>query len=1025
MADAATGADPLAGQPVFALLPDAVRTLVIASFEPVSYGFGEVIVREGESADAFYVITDGLARVVRLLGDGNEVALGTLGRGDCFGETALVTGGARTATVRASRAVQALRLHASVFLGLVRAHPEVREAFEALARTHLLWDFLRRNPAFSRLSDAGFARFVAAFEPVDVEPGAIVIREGEPPGPMFVVVEGRLGVQTTEAGEINQVGAGDVVGEASLFQDAPRRATVAALETSRLLCLPVVTFHDLLETEPAFRDELALRVRQYDYQAQARLPVDIAEEILPADATVGEIPLDFDDSGAPPTGRDEPPLRWMRRRFPIVYQLDEADCGAACLAMICRAFGRPVPISRIRDIAGTSTSGTTLSGITRAAESLGLAARSMRISPSRLDQLPTPAIVHWQGNHWVVAYRVERGHVRIADPARGLRRVRRGDFLQHWSGFASLLAYTPAFEQTPTERGSAAWLRPFLRPHRRLLVGAVVLALVAACLELLLPILTQRVIDDVVPKGQVDQLWPIVAVIVAVMLCLTAATGLQRYLLSKVAVRFDIATLDFLTGRLLDLPMRYFSARRTGDLERRLAGARNVRQFVVDSGVQILTAVTQLAAAIVLMIIYSPLLATIYIAIAPAYAWLMWFSARRLRPVYDNLEDSYGRYAAGQVDAIRGIETVKALAAEQQLRDLMLGRFRALSERVFRSQFLVLAYDGALQLVSFATVALFLVVGTIQVIHGTLTLGEFVAFNAIVALTIAPLMGVLMLWDHYQIVRVLLGRLDDVLDQEPEQGADHSHLSQVETLGGAVELQNVSFGYGEMLTPILSGINLRLRPGETVAVVGRSGSGKTTLIKLLAGLLEPTSGAITYDGQDMRTLDYRSLRRRLGYVLQDTYLFDDTIAGNIAFGDPQPDPQQLDRAARAAAALEFIQRLPLGYQTRVGESGMRLSGGQQQRIAIARALYHQPPILLLDEATSALDTESERAVKRSLDELLVGRTSVIIAHRLSTVRDADRIIVLDNGRIVEQGTHAELLERDGLYYYLASQQISE
>jgi ATP-binding cassette subfamily B protein len=335
-----------------------------------------------------------------------------------------------------------------------------------------------------------------------------------------------------------------------------------------------------------------------------------------------------------------------------------------------------------------------------------------------------------------------------------------------------------------------------------------------------------------------------------------------------------------------------------------------------------------------------------------------------------------------------------------------------------------MAYQGGLQLITFVSLALFLFVGALEVVHGHLSLGRFVSFNALIALANGPVILLLMLWDRLQLARVLLGRLDDVLEHEPEQGRERSHLRPVTTLAGKVELEHVGFRYGGPESPlILEGITLSVEPGEAVAIVGRSGSGKTTLIKLLAGLVEATEGTIRYDGLDLRTLDYRTLRRHVGFVLQESYLFDDTIHANIAFGDDRPDPDRVAWAARAANAHEFVQRLPLRYETRVGETGLRLSGGQQQRIAIARALYNRPPILLFDEATSSLDSESERAVKESLDELLADRTSFVIAHRLSTIRDADRIVVLERGRLVEQGTHDELMARQGLYFYLASQQL--
>ena len=414
------------------------------------------------------------------------------------------------------------------------------------------------------------------------------------------------------------------------------------------------------------------------------------------------------------------------------------------------------------------------------------------------------------------------------------------------------------------------------------------------------------------------------------------------------------------------------------------------------------------------MFVFSWVLALVYLATVPLYAGLMRYSSTRLRPAYDDLEANYGRYSSGQIDAIRGIETVKALAAEDSLRRAMLGRFQTLARRTFRTQFIVLTYQGLLQLVNFTSFAIFLFVGSLEVIHGTLTLGQFVAYNALIALANGPVLILLSLWDQLQQARVQLLRLDDVLEQEPEQGHERGHLRDVTSLEGRIELRNVGFRYAGPDTPsILEQLDIVVEPGETVAIVGRSGSGKTTLVKLLAGLYEPTEGTISFDGHDMTTLDYRTLRRQIGFVLQENYLFNDSIAANIAFGADHVDADKLIAAARAANAHEFISRLPLGYDTRVGESGLRLSGGQQQRIAIARALYHRPPILLFDEATSALDTESERAVKQSLDELLVGRTSFVIAHRLSTIRDADRILVLERGRIVEQGTHDELIATTG------------
>jgi ATP-binding cassette subfamily B protein len=335
-----------------------------------------------------------------------------------------------------------------------------------------------------------------------------------------------------------------------------------------------------------------------------------------------------------------------------------------------------------------------------------------------------------------------------------------------------------------------------------------------------------------------------------------------------------------------------------------------------------------------------------------------------------------------------------------------------------------MGYLGAVQTVTLLTTVLFLWVGARQVMAGALTIGGLVAFNALVALANGPILTLLGIWDQWQHATVLLNRLNDVFEEVPEQGADHSRLLPVRSLEGRIALHNVGFSYGGPESPeILKGITFDVPPGKFIAIVGRSGSGKTTLVKCLSGLLEPTEGSITYDGVDLKTLNYRDLRRQIGFVLQENFLFADTIAKNIAFGDDEPDMDRVLWAARVANAHDFIERFPLGYETKVGESGIAVSGGQRQRIAIARAVYVKPPVLVFDEATSSLDTESERAVQENLGSLLQGRTSFVIAHRLSTVVGADWILVLEKGRLVEQGTHDELLKRQGLYYFLSSQQL--
>ena len=700
------------------------------------------------------------------------------------------------------------------------------------------------------------------------------------------------------------------------------------------------------------------------------------------------------------------------------------DCGAACVATVCRQFGHDVSLPAIRDAVGTGFDGTSLRGMIRGGAELGIEFRAIKSSPDRLVGLPKPLILHWGGNHWVVLHELRKGRARLADPALGMRTVSETELAEKWSGYAAIPTATPRLADAPRGGLALGWLVPFVRPHSRALAAAGGFALVATGLQMALPVLTQVVVDGLLHHRGAGHASLVVGLIVLALLGSVVVTILQRRTLARVAVSVDGRALDYLAERLLRLPVGYFQTRRTADIQRRLEGMREVRRILVEEGVVALTAAFQLVVALLVMVVYSWVLALLFLAVSPIYGLLMRYSARRLKPTFDALEEAFGRYQGKQLDSIRGIEVVKVSGAEDGFRRTLLREFEGLQDRLYRRDVTVLVYDGLVSLATLGLVALFLWVGALLVDSGELTVGGLVAVNTVVLIANAPLRILLALWDQLQYVSVLLGRLQDVHQHQPEQDPG-AELRQVPGLAGHVQLRGVSFQYP--LTPdqqILDRISLDVPAGTTVAFVGRSGSGKSTLLRCLAGLLLPTVGSIEYDGTDLRSLELRDLRSRIGFVLQEPYLFDATIAENIAFGADQPDHTRARAAAAIANAAEFIERLPLGYDTRVGDSGLRLSTGQAQRISIARALYGQPTVLLMDEPTSALDTEAERAVKRGIDRLLRGRTAFIVAHRLSTIRDADLICVLEQGRVVEQGTHDELIRRGGLYAYLYAQQLA-
>jgi HlyB family type I secretion system ABC transporter len=1014
----------------FRFLPEERYDSVCELLREQRLDFGEVIVRQGEEADAFYILTSGRARVIKETADGKEIALAGLRPGDEFGEQALLQGGLRTATVRCSTAVELLRLDRDDFTTLLGQIPELKSALDLTARHRALHDFLYEFSNFGRLPANALRGLLTKLSPATFAKGDQIIREGDAAGPMFVVESGHVRVYSQKNGKSRNLAfyrEGEFFGELAVLNGLPRAASAEAVTEARLLALEPAAVVELEEEFPEFRRLLEERRAQYSVDAEARVPLDFAEEALPAESRVHDKTAGVSGATEEELFADEGGFFHKRpriRHMPHVPQIDEMDCGAASLGMICRYFGRKVSLAHIRELCHTARDGTSLKAICQAAGEVGLAARALKVSPRNLPEVPLPAIVHWEGNHWMVLYQVNRKFVRVNDPGLGPRRISRSAFAEGWSGYTALFDYTTALDNAPESGSMLNRFLPMFRQHTGVLVQVLLLAAVATILELLFPIFTQVVVDRVIVENDVGLLKIVLLGMAATVVFAQITTLLQQYLISFSAVRLDAALLDFLTRALLALPMSYFNGRRTGDIQRRLDGARQVRLFVVQHGIGGVLALITLVGAVSLMFTYNLKLAAVFLCTPPLYAGLMWWSAKVLRPLFAEIEESQGKYSSHQIDAIKGIEAVKAASAELVFRDTMLNEFLGVSRKMFRSNFILMSYDGVLQSIGMLSTMLFLWVGANQVIEGAMTVGGFVAFSSLTAMAYASIMRALGLWDQWQFISVLLSRLNDIFEPEPEQGRDRTRLAAVPSLEGHIALRNVGFRYGGPEAPsILKGLDLEFPRGKVIAIVGRSGSGKTTLIKLLAGLVEPTEGVILYDRVDLKTLNYRDVRRQIGMVLQENHMFSESIVRNIAFGDPEPDFDRVLWSAQTANAHQFIMNLPMGYETPIGESGLALSGGQKQRIAIARALYGDPPILIFDEATSALDTESERAIQSNLARMMSGRTCVVIAHRLSTIRDANMIVVLEKGEVAETGTHEELMARRGLYFHLSSQQL--
>ncbi len=1004
--------------PLLQLLTPELRTVVRSSFVSLDLPFGSVIVRQGENADAVYVLAEGRARVITEDDHLEEIALATVEPGELIGQSALIDGGVRTATVRTSVPSRVLRLDGGLLRGLVRQHPEIGATLRLDVRRNQLDVLFRRFPSFAALRGAPLRRLLEGVEDIEVAAGDDVIVAGDPAGPMYVVREGRFRAHRDDR-SLAFARHGEIFGEQSTITGSPRAATVTALTQGRLLAVPPALLTDLVERDPTFAREVKLLAERYAYQQRAQVPTGFDEELVPTSTSPDPAAAVTRDAASP--AADRPAGRQRKiRRFKITHQVDAADCGAASLVMVARHHGARISLARARQVCNTSTGGSTLAGIVDGAKAIGLDARATKVSPSKIDELSLPAAIHWDRDHWVVLLDVSASHAVIADPARGRRRVTRERLMSSWSGYTATFAPTERLERQNL-REQAAFLRPYVRELRPAIIMAIVISTVVSVMTLLLPIFTQRIVDGVLRDGNVDLLAGIVTGLGATTLVIATAGFIQGIVLTDLAYDFDKQSLSSLTRRLFSLPMSYFYARRVGDVQRRLEGLAEVREFVVSHAATFVTSVLKLAVSLVLLVAYDPLLSLVWASTIPLNLGMIRFAAHRIRPIADNLEEHAGRYASKQVEAIEAVETAKAMGAEGSLGQELVDDFAEMARRGIQLQQSSLRHGVVFDVIEFVGLGALLFVGALRVTTGDLTVGQFVAFNAIAALATSPIDYLVGVWDDIQDAAIILTRLQDIFVEEPET---HAHAQPAPRLSGAIRLRDVTVQYGGPESPrILDGVDLEIHAGETLAIVGRSGSGKSTLLRCIAGLIAPAEGSIELDGLDLATLDLTSVRRQIGVVLQESFLFADTLTNNIAFGEDAPDPGSVRRAARLANAHAFISRLPLGYETLVGETGVQLSGGQRQRVSIARAVYRDPALILLDEATSSLDAESERAVQQNLGRILAGRTSIVIAHRLSTVRDADRIIVLDAGRIAELGTHDELMERHGLYFYLVSQQL--
>jgi subfamily B ATP-binding cassette protein HlyB/CyaB len=690
------------------------------------------------------------------------------------------------------------------------------------------------------------------------------------------------------------------------------------------------------------------------------------------------------------------------------------DTGLVSLVMLSRLHEIPADVDQLRHEFSDSGRTCETPDLLRAAKSLGLKARAINTRWDKLAKLTLPAIArHKEGRYFVIA-KVDADRVLIHDPLekRPLT-LPRDIFESAWSGELVLITRRSS-PLDSLRKFDISWFVPEVLRHRKLLGEVLLASFFIQVLALVSPLFFQVIIDKVLVHRGLTTLDVLALGLVAVTTFEIVLSLLRGYVLSHTVQRIDVKLGANLFRHMLSLPLSYFEARRVGDSVARAKEIESIRRFLTGSA---LTSVLDLFFVVVflgVMYYFSPTLTWIVLGSLPFYVILSIVVTPVLR---DRLNDKFNRGAEHQaflVESIHGIQTVKAMAVEPQMRRRWEEQLADYVRTSFRADHLSNVAGQTAQFLNKITYVVLLWFGARLVLEGHLTIGQLVAFNMLAGRVSAPVLRIVQLWQDFQQAGISVERLGDILNTHPEPGMNPNRAVP-STIQGRVTLENVTFRYRPDSPEILRQVSLDVPAGQVIGVVGRSGSGKSTLTKLVQRLYVPESGRVLVDGHDLALLHPAWLRRQVGVVLQESFLFNKSVRDNIALSDPGISMDAVIEAAQLAGAHEFILQLPEGYDTVVGEHGGRLSGGQRQRISIARALVSNPRIVILDEATSALDYESERIIQDNMKAICAGRTVFIIAHRLSTVRVCDRIVVMDKGRIVEQGTHGELVKQTGFY----------
>lgn len=1007
---------------MFALLTDSEKSLIEPLFEIENYAMGDVIARQYEPIAGMYTVYSGKIRLKNITEEGKRHSLGELESGSSLGEISLLKSDNWKYEVVASTDVVLFKIPGQKVMGLLETNPRMKSTFRKQIGIIEMGNRVRGLLGSGKYTPELFSEILNNMGVKNITSGKFVFKQEQDDPRLYYIESGSVElVKETLDGAVvlDKVSTGTLLGEEGALTQKPQGHSAKAVTDVTVLVIKQNEVRKIFEINDELRELLDDRIKLLKVNEDAEV-----SSIKRAEGADQRITID----AITESEFKEATKKKEIHRFPIVKQQEESECAAACLTMITKHYGKDFTLGQVMELASTSTAGATVHSICNSAESMGFRAKPYQIEYEHLKRLELPVIIHWEGYHYEVLYRVKGKYVFLADPALGLRKLKRAEFEAGWDGVVITLTPTQKFTQLTPPSNPYLHFINYLLPYKKFFAEAFIATLIINMLGLASPLFIQNIVDSVVVHSDKALLNMMLAGMALVAIFSTISGGVQNLLLAHTIARVDMKIMSEFYRHILSLPMNFFLGRRTGDILSRFGENQKIRGIITGSSITVILNTLMIVLYLTMMVVYNETLTMIVMIFVPMYIGITLYFTPKIKKLQNQMFLTGARQQSYLIESLVGIEAVKSTANEYYVRSRWENAFVDNINHGYRVQKIAMLSGTLNQMVSLSSTIAILWFGANLVMEGELTIGELMGFNMLMGLVMGPIMQMVGLWNNFQEIRISIERVSDINNVKPEQEpitVPERLPTILKTIQGKIEFRHIKFRYGGEESPlILNDFNLTIEPGQTVAFVGGSGCGKSTAIKMVMGFNLPVEGEFLIDGFEIKSLDLSSYRRSIGIVLQDSFLFGDTVAANIALGDPNPDMVAVKEASRLSSADDFIARMPLGYQTLIGEKGIQVSGGQRQRICIARALYWKPRILVFDEATSALDNESEAKIQKNMRSIISGKTSIMIAHRLSTVMDCDYICFIEDGAIVEKGAHEELIALKGKYYNLAKKQFN-